>query len=115
MISAGRGVDGDRSAWFPNIFFSGGPGLSWWRVHLAFRTRAPDVTIWMRDCCTSDFYGTMHVHIAESDALTAASTTKCKTLLARPALLASRSVRRALLNATGQSRVTLTAAVGALN
>ena len=40
-----NGVDGDHSTWYPNIFFSGGPGTQWWSVHLAFRTRDPDVVI----------------------------------------------------------------------
>ena len=57
----------------PHIFMSG-PSIwndfeppqhhQWWMVHLASRTDNPQVTVYMRDCCTDQF-GVLEIYIGD--------------------------------------------------
>ena len=65
--TAWKAVDGDTGRTHPNEFHSSGGTNEWLRVQLKSTTTNPEITIYARDCCTSDYGKELFFMIGATD------------------------------------------------
>ena len=79
--SPGLANDGDLSRAHPLEHHSCGPSESeWWAVQLSGTTSNPTITLYARDCCTSDYGNTLQIYLTDSFAPPMSSAAPCLTL-----------------------------------